>query len=195
MDESALRDAFTQARHRVPVSRANCLGPDDLQALATSAGDTPKRLDQLVHISTCGSCRAEFDLLRTASQAAPVRTARPAMRWAPAMAAAAVITIVSTVMLTRSNEDDVMRGSGESGAFRIVNVADDRDSVSMIWTAVPQAVRYDVVGWLGDGSPAFTVQTTDTVAGGRRAAGSITRWTVTASLLDGTTRTAEATGR
>jgi hypothetical protein len=195
MDEQSLRDALAIARQRSPATRETCPSPDDLRDLATTSGDSPRRLEQLSHVATCGACKADFDLLRTAAQAAPAPRARRAIPWMPALAAAAVLAVVSAAVLRGPEAPDVMRGGEDARAFRIVRATASDDSVSVIWTAVPQAVRYEVEGLLADDAPAFSTQTADTVARGARSAGTIVRWTVTATLLDGTTRSAEATGR
>jgi hypothetical protein len=195
MDEQSLRDALARARERSPATRDACPSPDELNDLATTAGDSPRRLEQLSHVATCGACRADFDLLRTAAQSAPAPRARRAAPWMPALAAAALLAIVSAVVLRRPADVDVMRGGDDTRAFRIVSVSAGPDSVTLVWTAVPEAVRYDVEALRGDDTPAFSARTQDTVARGARSAGVITRFTVTATLLDGTTRSAEAARR
>ena len=192
MDEQELRDLFRTELARTPQDRAACPSPETLQQVATTAGDDDARLATLEHIATCASCRADFDLLRTAHAAAPepaVATTAPARtmpRWIPALLAASV-AIVASVALLREPAD-VMRGGGaDSGAFTFHEVQATATDVRLVWSAVPQAVRYTVEVTLTDGSVAYSTETPDTVASGPRRAGTIAGYTVEAVKLDGTT--------
>ncbi len=203
-DDDALRAAFAAATRTPPATRAGCPAPEALQELADGSGDAPERLVLLQHVATCAACRADFDLLRTASQAAAAttvetqapRATRTRPRWVPMLAAAAVLAVVaSTVLREVLPGDDVVRGDAATGVgdVRLIALEERGDSVRLIWGAVPQAVRYTAEVTLDDGSPVFTAETADTIAVGARQAGRIARWRVMATLLDGTIRTASRT--
>lgn len=188
-DDSIRRLVRTQTGH-VPPNRDQCPSPEMLQAVASTPTGDASQLVVLEHVATCALCRRDFDLLRIA-EAAALATARATMipRWVPALAAAAVIAVVS-VVATRSDENLVRGAQNEHPTVQLLSPARAETGVQLQWHAVAQAVIYRVEVTDHDGNLAFSAETADTVvlAPNLLDATSL-RWSVEARLLDGTVLT------
>jgi MoxR-like ATPase len=188
IDDDALRRLVRTRTDAVPATREHCPTPEALQDAAMTPRDSDAHRAVLEHVATCAPCRRDFDLLRTANLAAPavVRAAMP--RWVPALAAAAVIAVVSLVA-TRSN-DDVVRGAPDRAAMvQLLTPVRIASGIQLQWRAVPQAVSYRVEVTDDEGNLAFSTETADTTALATTRANASLRWSVEARLLDGTVLT------
>ena len=94
---------------------------------------------------------------------------------------------MASVAVLRDPADVMRGGASDSGAFAFRDVRSTDSDVRLVWSSVPQAVRYTVEVTLTDGSVAYSTETPDTVASGPRRAGTIAGYTVEAVKLDGTT--------
>lgn len=188
IDDDALRRLVRTQTAAVPLTREHCPSPEALQDAATTPADTEARLAVLEHVATCAPCRRDFDLLRAANLAAPpvVRAVMP--RWVPALAAAAVIAVLSLVA-TRS-DDDVVRGAAtRATTVQLLTPVRVAAGIQLQWRAVPQAVSYRVEVTDDEGNLAFSAEIADTVAIATVSATASLRWSVEARLLDGTVLT------
>ncbi len=190
MDDGTLRRLVRTQTGNVPATRDACPSPDTLQAVATAPTGDGSQLVVLEHVATCAPCRRDFDLLRTAYAAAPAATRAAALpRWVPAVAAAAVIAVVSLV--TVRSGDDVVRGA-QTGrpTVQLLTPARIGSGLRLQWHAVAQAVMYRVEVTDRDGNLAFSAETADTVARAPALVDtSMLRWSVEARLLDGSVLT------
>lgn len=188
MDDKTLQRLVRSETSREPASRTGCPSPEALASVAYSPSGDAHQLQLLEHVATCASCRRDFDLLRTAHAAAPLANRATIPRWIPALAAAALIVVVSVVVFRDS--DTVVRG-GDSAGTGVVLLAPTpaTDGVTLRWSAVPQAASYRVEVTDGDGNVAFSTETADTVAIATTLRGATLRWGVEARLLDGSVRT------
>jgi hypothetical protein len=190
MDDETLRRLVRPQTDRVPADREQCPSPEVLQQVATTPTGAASQLAVLEHVATCAPCRHDFNLLRTANAAAPMPAQSPALtRWIPALAAAAVIAVVSLVS-TRS-VDEVVRGA-TNGRPTVQLLAPTRAAtgVQLQWHAVAQAVIYRVEVTDHEGNLAFSAETVDTVAlAPELFDASRLRWSVEARLLDGSVLT------
>jgi hypothetical protein len=190
MDDETLRRLVRTQTGNVPATRDDCPSPDALQTVATAPTGDTSQLAVLEHVATCAPCRRDFDLLRTAHTAAPAVARTTAMpRWVPALAAAAVIAVVSVV--TIRSGDDVFRGT-QTGrpTVQLLTPARAESGMQLQWHAVAQAVMYRVEVTDQDGNLAFSAETADTVAlAPNLLDASSLRWSVEARLLDGSVLT------
>jgi hypothetical protein len=179
--EDQLRSAYSrQLAERTPVSRTECASPDDLVALVERRGDEDARLRTLDHVMSCGACRPEFELLRSATRASGelaamemgVRSSqvRSSPRWiAPQMglAAAAVLVIaIGTWAVVRFSGDGagerVMRGAD---AVVLVEPAQNTTAASptrFVWHRVQSASNYDFEVRSSAGDVVYATRTADT---------------------------------
>jgi hypothetical protein len=188
IDDDALRRLVRTHTTAAPATREHCPTPEVLQDAATTPRDTEAHRAVLEHVATCAPCRRDFDLLRTAHLAAPavVRAAMP--RWIPALAAAAVIAVVSLVAI-RSNEDVVRGAPNRATTVQLLAPLRVASGTQLQWRAVPQAVSYRVEVTDNEGNLAFSTETADTVTIAATRADASLRWSVEARLLDGTVLT------
>ncbi len=188
MDDETLRRLVRSHTDNVPASREHCPSPEALQSAATTPlGDAQQRI-VLEHVATCAPCRRDFDLLRTAHAAAPLASRAAIPRWVPALAAAALIVVVSLVAFR--DTDTVVRG-GERAGTGVVLLPPTRttDGVTLRWGAVSQAVSYRVEVTDSEGNVAFSSETPDTLLVAPSLQGTALRWSVEARLLDGSVLT------
>lgn len=190
MDDETLRRLVRTQTASVPATRAECPSPETLQAVAGTPTGDASQLAVLEHVATCAPCRRDFDLLRTAEAAAPA-TARAAVipRWVPALAAAAVIAVVS-VVATRSGDDLVRGAPNGRPTVQLLSPSRAETGLQLQWHGVAQAVIYRVEVTDHEGNLAFSTETADTVvlAPNLLDATSL-RWSVEARLLDGSVLT------
>jgi hypothetical protein len=196
MNLEHLRAAYR--RGVLQVDRPGCPAPDELLALVGRRLPEARRLQLLDHVMACRTCQADYELLRTAAEAAD-RTAGPVpsraagwRRWA--VAAAAVLAVGSAAIWGAGrlgwSRDEVPRG----GAGEVVLVTPNPGAriaalERFVWRPVPDAVSYrlEVLGPGGD--VLVAAETADTVL--RPApdpgwpAGVELSWWVTARLAGG----------
>lgn len=208
MREDQLRRAYSrQLAERTPVSRTECASPDDLVALVERRGDEDARLRTLDHVMSCGACRPEFELLRSAMRASselaamelgvPSSRAPSSPRWISSqmgLAAAAVLVIaLGTWAVVRmsgdASQEQVMRG-GE--AVVLVEPAQNSTAASparFVWHRVPSASNYDFEVRSSAGDVMFATRTADTAlvlpADKKLEPGKDYVWSVGALLEDG----------
>ena len=190
MDDETLRHLVRSRTGHVPASRAACPSPEALQSTATAPRGDATQLAVLEHVATCAPCRQDFDLLRTAHQAAPPARRVTLPRWIPALAAAAMIAVVSLVTL--NNPDDVVRG-GESALPSVQLLPPTRAGagVTLRWRSVEQVVTYRVEVTDDEGNVAFSTETPDTTVVAPVLGDTTLRWAVEARLLDGSMLTSK----
>jgi hypothetical protein len=190
MDDETLRRLVSSQTDHVPTSRAACPSPEALQSTATAPRGDATQLAVLEHVATCAPCRQDFNLLRTAHVAAPPARRVVLPRWIPALAAAAVIAVVSLVTL--NTRDDVVRGGeGALPSVQLLPPTRVGAGVTLGWRSVAQAVTYRVEVTDDEGNVAFSTETADTTVVAPALGDAALRWAVEARLLDGSVLTSK----
>lgn len=200
--DERLRAAHAEAvAARGTPTRAACVSPEALLALARREGREANRLATLDHAMACPSCRQELELLRAIEAAgnAGTRDAVEGIRWrryaSVALAASAVLAIALGPgrRLVGGGGDDTMRG----GVEEVTPIAPARDAVArgseitFTWRSVPGAQRYTLEVLTSAGVVALTRATTDTaviVGPAQPLAPGEYRWWVRAQAGDGSER-------
>ena len=185
MTDSQLRDIYTRSL----TKRAECPSPDALEALVTRAGAEESRLATLDHVMSCVACKQDFELLRAIHAAEQVNTqARPRRSVTPWLAAAVVLVAAGALTVTELKRPNPTRGSSPSSDIALVGAMNG----SLVWRAIPDAVRYDVE--IVDASGVTIFHASVASAGDTTAAlpttlpsGSLSWW-VRATLRDGSER-------
>ncbi|HVH08850.1 MAG TPA: hypothetical protein VM736_03560 [Gemmatimonadales bacterium] len=71
MIDAELRRLYMQiATRRRSAERVGCVVPEAMLAIVQGHAHEAERVQALHHIASCGSCRPEFELLRSAAEAA-----------------------------------------------------------------------------------------------------------------------------
>ena len=196
MSDENLRAAYQENLKRSSVRAGVCVEPDALHAIVEGTASESERLATLRHVGGCPRCRAELDLLRSASDAAAGATARPWWQQRPVLAAAAVTIVTLGVLgIWSANREpgvDQVR-TGTANGVQLTAPLDDATAtlpVTLVWGAVPNARRYDIEVLQPTGEVAFATtsqDTTVTIPSSALRAGDY-RWWVTGVGLDGTVR-------
>jgi hypothetical protein len=182
MTDSQLRDIYTRSL----TKPAGCPSPEALEALVTRAGAEESRLATLDHVMSCVACQQDFELLRAIHAAEQVNTqARPRRSVTPWLAAAVVLIAAGAITVTELQRPNPTRGSSATSDIALVGALNG----SLVWRAIPGAVRYDVEIVDATGATIFHANTSDTTAAlpTTLPTGSLSWW-VRATLRDGSAR-------
>jgi hypothetical protein len=191
MTDAELRDIYTRSLTSRAPSRAGCPSPEALEALIAQTGSEASRLATLDHVMSCAACKEEFELLRAIHAAERVnagvaRSARPRRSVAPWLAAAVVVIAAGALTLAQLQRSgsNPTRGASSSDIALVGTV-----SGSLVWHAIPDAVRYDVEIVDASGSTIFHARVADTTAAlPSTLPSSPVSWWVRATLRDGSER-------
>jgi hypothetical protein len=185
MTDSDLRDIYTRSL----TKRADCPAPEALIALVTRTGSEASRLATLDHVMSCVSCKQDFELLRaiqTAEQAdGGTAAGRPRRSMTPWLAAAAVLVAAGALTLTELRQQpNPVRGAPNADIALVGST-----NGTLVWRAVPDAVRYEVEIVDASGQTIFHSRVTDTTIAvpATLPPGSLSWW-VRAALRDGSER-------
>jgi hypothetical protein len=196
--DAKLRDAYRAMTRQRGGSRASCVSPDELMAVAEGTLGEADRLRVLTHVGTCERCRYELDMLRTAAEAASHAAARPAWLSGPVLAAAAgLVVLLGGVALWQRgggvNPDaDVLRTGPHVVPALIAPTTATAAAVPvrLVWSTVVNARRYHVEILDTAGIPLYGATTQDTVVDVPATVPLVTgaeyRYWVRALLSDGT---------
>jgi hypothetical protein len=182
MTDAELRDIYTRAL----TNRADCPPPEALVALVTRTGSEASRLATLDHVMACAQCKQDFELLRAiqAADQAQTQAARPRRSVALWLAAAVVVIAAGALAVTQLQRPNPVRGA-PSADIALVGAANG----SLVWRAVPDAVRYDVEIVDASGVTIFRARVADTTTTLPAALpGGPLSWWVRATLRDGSER-------
>jgi hypothetical protein len=151
-------------------------------------GSEASRLATLDHVMSCSACKQEFELLRAIRAAERVNAdvSRPRRSAAPWLAAAVVVIAAGALTLTQLQRSgsNPTRGASSSDITLVGPV-----NGSLVWRAIPDAVRYDVEIIDASGTTIFHAQVADTtVAPPTSLPGAPSSWWVRATLRDGSER-------
>jgi hypothetical protein len=187
MTDAELRDIYTRSLTSRAQSRAGCPSPEALEALVAQTGSEESRLATLDHVMSCVPCKEEFELLRAIHAAERVNAgaARPRRSVAPWLAAAVVVIAAGalTLQLQRSGSNPT-RGTSSSDIALVGTV-----NGSLVWHAIPDAVRYDVEIVDASGATIFHARVADTTtAMPTTLPNAPVSWWVRATLRDGSER-------
>lgn len=200
-DDAELRQAYDELlRARAPRDRAACPAPETLLALVEREGAEDERMRTLDHVMSCGACRRDFDLLRTATESATralpelgdvksIGTPRH-LPWRPLAIAAGLVVAVGIGVISRdmsTTTPPLLRGSGHTVALLAPEARQD-GSFLLQWRRLPDAARYRVELFTPSGrmiAGATLADSSYVVAPGAAALGDSLRWMVTAIRGDG----------
>jgi hypothetical protein len=193
VNDEKLRSAYETHLLNRAERRADCVSPDALLAIVENTAPESERLQTLRHVGSCRSCRAELDLLHSAGAAAEEAVAPPLWRRPRLLAAAVAVLFVGAVALwqTVRGTPDLPR-AGVVDAPRLLAPAEDMKAtnpVTLVWSALPSARRYEVEILRATGEVVFERATSDTVLAvpdHTLSAGEDYRWWVVAVLREGT---------
>jgi hypothetical protein len=188
MTDAELRDIYTRSLTSRAQSRAGCPSPEALEALVAQTGSEESRLATLDHVMSCVPCKEEFELLRAIHAADRVNAgaARPRRSVAPWLAAAVVVIAAGALTLTQLQRSGTnpTRGASSSDIALVGTV-----NGSLVWHAIPDAVRYDVEIVDASGATIFHARVADTTAALPSTLPSApVSWWVRATLRDGSER-------
>ena len=189
MNDEKLRAAYALLLEE-RAGRGDCVSAEALVALVAGKASESDRLATLRHVAECRHCQVDLDLLRTASDVAQ-RVARPVWRSPAYAVAASVLLLLGTVAIWRSTQPTGETMRGAATALRLQAPAANAAAslpVTLRWTAVPNARRYNVEVLRADGSLAYQAATTDTTVDlpvQSLAPNAEYRWWVRALLSDG----------
>ena len=193
MNDEKLRAAYeTHLLQRVERP-ADCVAPEALLAIVERTASETERLQTLRHVGACRSCRAELDLLRSAARAAEHAAAPSPWRNPRLLAAAVVLLFAGSVAIWQSSRGapDLPRTVAASTPQLLAPAEEISPSgpVTLVWSALPSARRYDVEVLRATGEVVFAGSTRDTVLvvpTNTLVAGGDYRWWVVALLPEGT---------
>ena len=194
MSDEALRDVYARImRERDAAGRTNAVPIEAMQALLEKRGSDEERVRTLDAIMRDQDARADFEILRSAYEAAPPARAS-SMSSSYALAAALVLMIGAGFWFrSRSPQPDTARGSSTPEVM-VVSPGESIASsapVRFVWRARPDAKLYSLQVVDTDGGVAYTALTPDTVAilpdSVRLVAGKEYRWWVEANRSVGAT--------
>ena len=188
MTDAELRDIYTRSLTSRAQSRAGCPSPEAIEALVAQTGREDSRLATLDHVMSCAACKEEFELLRAIHAAERVNAGvvRPRRSVAPWLAAAGIVIAAGALTLTQLQRSgsNPTRGASSSDIALVGTV-----SGSLVWHAIPDAVRYDVEIVDASGSTIFHARVADTTAAlPSTLPSSPVSWWVRATLRDGSER-------
>jgi hypothetical protein len=188
MTDAELRDIYTRSLTSRAPSRAACPSPEAIEALVARTGSEALRLTTLDHVMSCAACTQEFELLRaiTAAERVTAGAARPRRSVAPWLAAAVVVIAAGALTLTQFQRSgsNPTRGASSSEIPLIGTV-----NGSLVWHAIPDAVRYDVEIVDASGTTIFHARVADTTTAiPGTLPNSPVSWWVRATLRDGSER-------
>ena len=184
MNDSELRDIYKRAL----TNGADHPAPETLIALVTQTGSEASRLATLDHVMSCVPCKEEFELLRAIHAAERVNAgaARPRRSVAPWLAAAVVVIAAGALTLTQLQRSGTnpTRGASSSDIALVGTV-----NGSLVWHAIPDAVRYDVEIVDASGATIFHARVADTTTAiPATVTNTPVSWWVRATLRDGSER-------
>jgi hypothetical protein len=188
MTDAELRDIYTRSLTSRAPSRATCPSPEAIEALVAQTGSEASRLTTLDHVMSCAACTQEFELLRAIHAAERVNAgaARPRRSVTPWLAAAVVVIAAGALTLAQLQRSgsNPTRGASSSDIALVGAV-----SGSLVWHAIPDAVRYEVEIVDASGTTIFHARVADTTAALPSPLPSApVSWWVRATLRDGSER-------
>ena len=166
MNDDTLRSAYAEFLSSRGSGRTDCATPEALLAVADGSASEADRLTTLRHVGRCRACQADLDLLRSARIAAESTDSAPRWERWPAMAAAVVLVIAGGLAIraaTRGTTTDVMRDG--TASFQLLAPIEDTTiapPVRLVWSSLPDAIRYEVEVVTPGGQVAFRNSTRDT---------------------------------
>ena len=193
MNDEMLRAAYGRVVARRGSSRADCVSPDALGAVVDGTASESERVRTLDHVGRCRHCRSELELLRTAGDTAR-QVAAPVGFRVPVWAAAAVVILAAGVALWQpmfAPSAPTLRDGISESPLRLIAPADDGVAtapVTLAWSSVPGARRYEVEILNPSGAAVFSRATTDTTITATASGlvpGIQYLWWVRATLPDG----------
>lgn len=188
-----MRAAYAQLLTDRAGGRADCVAPEELLALVDGTAPEAERLRVLRHVGICRRCRDELDVLRLAADVAS-RVAARQVPWRALAAAAAVVIVAGGVLWQRAqrSDDDTLRTVTPPAAVRLLAPGEEAPAtlpLTLVWSRVPGARRYQVEILTPEGTVAFAVAGADTTVvvppTGGLTAGVDYRWWVRATLENG----------
>ncbi len=164
MTEEQLRALYAGVlARRAGPDRANCIPPEDLQALVDRVAPEAHRLRILDHVMSCGSCREEFELVRSVAQARPRPGTVPRVFGLAAILALAVSATLLWKASMGPRGPDLPRGGGDSvGLVYPVGEVAAATPLRFVWHAVPDVLRYNFELLAENGELLFSQSTADT---------------------------------
>ena len=194
MSDDMLRTTYEwKLAERDPV-RADCVTPEALLAVIDGSATEAERIQTLRHVGSCRHCRAELDLLRATHETAEMVVQPTRRRFAAYGAAAAAVLLVAAGVALRQFAGDgpeTFRDAPPAAAIRLIGPADGATTslpVTLTWSSVPEARRYDIEILGAGGAAVFRARTTDTTLILPRdaplRAGEAYRWWVDVTLND-----------
>lgn len=162
MTDEQLRQTYARVLAE-RAGRGDCVAPEDLMAIVEATLPEHERLRVLRHVGSCGTCRSELELLRTAADAGRA-IGRPRV---PALAAAAsLVLLLSGALVWRAmsfSGGDIPRSPADvmqplSPAEGQVVTAPPR----LVWTRVPGVQSYDIEVLDAGGTLVYRGETRDT---------------------------------
>jgi hypothetical protein len=162
VNDERIETAYRRGLADPTTDRSQCVAPDDLQTLASGGGTESDRLRLLDHVMACGSCRNEFELLRSISEAE--RLDRPSRRWSPLALAASIVgvAIAGTVWQMTRPEVPVFRDA-PSAVTAVAPVGTVASVDAFRWTASDMDAEYELEVVDAEGGIVFRGVTADTV--------------------------------
>lgn len=175
--DQRLREAYARAVEARDVSsRAACVSPEALLALARREGRERDRLATLDHAMSCAACRRELELLRAIERAGDegVQQAVERIRWrryvSIAIAASAVLAVLAVSLgpgrqLWDRDGGDVARSPGSDVVLLAPATAVSMSAGAPLvftWRPVPGARDYTLEVLTSEGMVALSRQTPDT---------------------------------
>lgn len=192
-----LQAIYREAIRRGIATRGEHVPPERVQDLVARRGDDTRRLADLDHVMSCEVCRTGYDLLRSIEQAQEPAVSRT--RWVP-IAAAAALVLAAGLFSARQKAppvaDSMRDGAALPTAVAPVGEVAAPDARTLIWRAVPTAIRYDVT-LLGDAGmvvhSAATAETTYTLPINLQLVSATDyQWVVSAELPSGLSTVGQA---
>jgi hypothetical protein len=172
--------------------------PERLEALAAGRLPEAEAAELMDQVMAHAELMREFELLRAIHRAGA--KASPATRWRvpAALAAAAVLAVVGTVLYRGAvrPERPPLRGGTVQETVALVAPTDGARvprPLTMVWRSVPDAARYRLTVIDQDGNAAFTSTTSDTtlvIPDSALHAGMPYRWWVETTVPAGVVRAA-----
>lgn len=165
MNDQTLRDLYRRHLSSRQVDREHCPPVEAIEAMVNRSGNEADRLATLDHVMSCPGCRHDFDLIRTAAEAARVST-RPRFRVPIALAASLLVLVAGRLLWSLLRQDEpVIRGA--PAEVTLLSPADGStvpDSVRLVWGSVADAFQYQVEVLEEDGVVRYRKTARDTTA-------------------------------
>lgn len=195
MSDDTLRTTYEWKLAENDPRRADCPAPEALLAVVDGTAREPERVRTLRHVGGCRSCQRELDLLRATHDTAEMAVHTRPRRFPLFAAAAAALIVVAggvAVRETVMQPGDTVRDAAPFETLRLIGPGESAAAalpLTLSWSAVPDARRYEVEILSADGSAAFSGATQDTSlvvpVTTALAPGAEYRWWVSATLQDG----------